>query len=114
MHRITAELADAERYQDAYYNIVDEVGKLVTRNALAEEEADKLSKFNAEILGHNNPAQKIMYVDRIRRELAETKQVRAVLRAILAVPNMTHVGIETGHVDQGPRSCHGWQRGTQA
>ena len=48
---------------------------LVARNALAEEEAERLSKFNAEILGHRNPVQKICYVDKIRRELAETKQV---------------------------------------
>jgi hypothetical protein len=73
--RLTAELTEAERYQTAYYRLVEEVGELVARNALAEEEADKLSRFNAEILGHNNPAQRIMYVDRIRRELAETKQV---------------------------------------
>lgn len=73
---MTTELADAERYQEAYYNLVDEVGALVARNALAEDEAAKLSKFNAEILGHNNPAQRIMYVDRIRRELADTKHVR--------------------------------------
>ena len=45
----------------------------------AEEEAQRLSKFNAEILGHNNPAQRIMYVDRIRRELHETKHVRPLL-----------------------------------
>jgi hypothetical protein len=49
---------------------------LVDRNDLAEDEAERLSKFNAEILGHNNPAQRIMYVDRVRRELAETKHVR--------------------------------------
>jgi hypothetical protein len=75
-HRLTAELTDAERYQAAYYSLVDEVGGLVDRNNLAEDEADRLSRFNAEILGHNNPAQRIMYVDRIRRELAETKHVR--------------------------------------
>jgi hypothetical protein len=69
------ELTDAERYQEAYYSLVDEVGSLVARKALAEDEAANLSKFNAEILGHNNPAQRIMYVDRIRRELAETKHV---------------------------------------
>lgn len=55
---------------------MDEVNALVDRNALAEEEAEQLSKFNAELLSHKNPAQKIMYVDRIRQELAETKQVR--------------------------------------
>ena len=48
---------------------------LVARNVLAEEEANRLSQFNAEILGHCNPTQKIFYVDRIRRELADTKQV---------------------------------------
>jgi hypothetical protein len=69
------ELTDAERYQEAYYSLSDEVGSLVARNQLAEEEAQRLSKFNAEILSHNNPAQRIMYVDRIRRELAETKHV---------------------------------------
>ena len=75
LDRLTTELTDAERYQEAYYNLVDEVGTLVDRNNLAEDEADRLSKFNAEILGHHNPSQRIMYVDRIRRELAETKQV---------------------------------------
>ncbi|KIM83361.1 hypothetical protein PILCRDRAFT_819600 [Piloderma croceum F 1598] len=73
LEQLTAELTDAERYQAAYYSLVDEVGALVDRNDLAEDEAERLSKFNAEILGHNNPAQRIMYVDRIRRELAETK-----------------------------------------
>lgn len=76
MARLTTELTDAERYHEAYYSLVDEVDALVDRNNLAEEEANRLSKFNAEILGHNNPAQRIMYVDRIRRELAEVKHVR--------------------------------------
>jgi hypothetical protein len=70
-----AELTNAERYQEAYYSLSDEVASLLTRNQIAEEEADRISKFNAEILGHNNPAQRIMYVDRIRRELAEAKYV---------------------------------------
>ena len=49
---------------------------LLEKNALAEDEAKRLSAFNAEIIGHRNPAQRIQYVDRIRRELHETKQVR--------------------------------------
>jgi len=44
------------------------------RNELAEQEADYLSKFNAEIIGHNNLGQRIHYVDRIRRDLADTRQ----------------------------------------
>src|SRR5579863_3802633 len=74
--RLTVDLTDAERYRGAYHNLVDEVGVLVARNQLAESEANKLSQFNAEILAHNNPAQRIVYLDRVRRELAETKQVR--------------------------------------
>ncbi|KAI0958971.1 hypothetical protein AcV7_004638 [Taiwanofungus camphoratus] len=72
--QLSSELAQAERYQEAYNGLVEEVGALIARNSLAEEETARLSKFNAEILGHNNPAQRIMYVDRIRRELHETKQ----------------------------------------
>ncbi|KAF8161010.1 hypothetical protein B0H34DRAFT_857540 [Crassisporium funariophilum] len=76
---LTVELTDAERFQEAYYSLSDEVGALLTRNQIAEEEADRISKFNAEILGHNNPAQRIMYVDRIRRELAEAKHKIAMM-----------------------------------
>ncbi|KLO12253.1 hypothetical protein SCHPADRAFT_875665 [Schizopora paradoxa] len=67
-------IADADIYREAYESIAEEMRNLVARNTLAEEEAERLSKFNAEILGHRNPVQKICYVDKIRRELAETKQ----------------------------------------
>ncbi|TBU40087.1 hypothetical protein BD309DRAFT_927826 [Dichomitus squalens] len=73
VEQLSSDLAEAERYQEAYNNMLAEVDRLVVKNALAEEEAQRLSKFNAEIIGHNNPAQRIMYVDRIRRELHETK-----------------------------------------
>lgn len=74
---MTAALSDAESYKEAYYSLSDKIGALLTRNEIAEEEVDRISQFNAEILGHHNPAQRIMYVDRIRRELAEAKQVRS-------------------------------------
>ncbi|CAL1706549.1 unnamed protein product [Somion occarium] len=74
IEQLTADLAEAERYQEAYTSLVEEVDALIQRNALAEDEAQRVSRFNAEILGHHNPAQRIMYVDRIRRELFETKQ----------------------------------------
>ncbi|TFY82179.1 hypothetical protein EWM64_g1830 [Hericium alpestre] len=72
--QLTSELTDAERYQEAYYNLAEEVESLIARNQLAEDEAARLSKFNVEILSHNNPAQRIMYLDRVRRELAEVRQ----------------------------------------
>ncbi|KAH9985815.1 hypothetical protein BJV74DRAFT_846401 [Russula compacta] len=76
--QLTTDLTDAERYREAYHKLLDEVGVLAARNQLAEGEANKLSQFNAEILGHTNPAQRIVYLDRVRRELAETKQMLIV------------------------------------
>jgi hypothetical protein len=78
MNRLNEDLLDAMRYQTAYEQLTEQVSEAIAHSALAEEEAQKLSKFNAEILGHQNSSQKIMYVDRIRRELAETKQVCAI------------------------------------
>ncbi|KAJ7680245.1 hypothetical protein DFH06DRAFT_1076820 [Mycena polygramma] len=76
---LTTELAEADQFQAAYYSLSDEVKSLIARNEVAEGEAEKLSKFNAEILGHHNPGQRILYVDRIRRELAELKHKLAVV-----------------------------------
>lgn len=79
INELTTELTEAQHYQQAYYALADEVGSLLARNQIAEEEATTLSKFNAQILGHNNPAQRIMYIDRIRTELAEAKHNIAML-----------------------------------
>ncbi|KAH8107986.1 hypothetical protein BXZ70DRAFT_27229 [Cristinia sonorae] len=72
--QLTESLAEAEQYREAYADLLEEAESLVQRNALAEDEAQRLSRFNAEIVGHKNPAQRIMYLDRIRRELHDTKQ----------------------------------------
>jgi hypothetical protein len=75
MSSLTGDLANAEAYQDAYGKLYGQVSSLITRNQIAEEEAERISKLNAEILGHHNPSQRILYVDRIRTELAEAKMV---------------------------------------
>ncbi|KAG9053535.1 hypothetical protein FS842_007913 [Serendipita sp. 407] len=75
---VTDALRDALRYEHAYNSLCKEVDALVLRNELVEREADHLSHFNAEILGHTNPNQKIHYLDRIRKDLADTKQKLAV------------------------------------
>ncbi|KAG9220820.1 hypothetical protein CCMSSC00406_0002580 [Pleurotus cornucopiae] len=62
LEQLTAELSEAARYQDAYYSLSEEVDSLVARSALAEDEALRLSQFNAEILGHNNPAQRRLLI----------------------------------------------------
>lgn len=73
-HRLSAALSDATRYEDAYKQMRKAFEGIIMRNELAEQEADYLSKFNAEILGHNNLGQRIHYVDRIRRDLADARQ----------------------------------------
>ncbi|KZO98940.1 hypothetical protein CALVIDRAFT_428084 [Calocera viscosa TUFC12733] len=67
-------LVNVERYKSEYQALLAEVKVILSRNALAEDEAERLSRFNAEILGHQNPMQKILYVDKIRREMADVKQ----------------------------------------
>lgn len=71
--RLSTELSEAESWKDAYQELLREAQNLLARNAVAEEEANHLSQVNAEILGHRNPMQRIYYVDKIRRELADTK-----------------------------------------
>lgn len=85
MFRLTDELSNAEAYQDAYDRLYDQVSSLITRNQIAEEQAERISKLNAEILGHHNPAQRILYVDRIRTELAEAKMVSLLSRNLMQV-----------------------------
>ena len=76
---MTEDLQSLEYYSAAYENLTKQINLLVSLNKIAEEEATQLSQCNAEILGHHNPAQRIMYVDRIRRELAEAKATIAEL-----------------------------------
>lgn len=82
---MSIELAEAEAYQEAYEALAEEMRGIVARNEVAEEEAHRLSQFNAEILSHHNPTQRIFYVDRVRRELAETKQVSQSIVALFCI-----------------------------
>lgn len=80
MLRLSTDVTNLECYEQAYEQLSNQIASLIARNQIAEEEATHLSECNAQILGHHNPAQRIMYVDRIRRELAEAKQTIAELR----------------------------------
>ncbi|KAF8325219.1 uncharacterized protein EI90DRAFT_2179828 [Cantharellus anzutake] len=71
---LEASLNDGVKFQEAHDALLKQVDILVSRNVLAEEEAEHLSKFNAQILGHTNVNQRIYYVDRLRKEMSEIKQ----------------------------------------
>ncbi|KAL1689430.1 hypothetical protein GGG16DRAFT_57712 [Schizophyllum commune] len=81
INALTAELEEAIEYKDAYEQLVEEAHVLASRNEIAEAEARQLMKANADILGHGNPSQRIVYVDKIRNELHGARQEIARLRA---------------------------------
>ncbi|EST08464.1 hypothetical protein PSEUBRA_001881 [Kalmanozyma brasiliensis GHG001] len=78
--RMAALLDQAEHYETLYNELADQAKHLLERNALAEEEKATLSALNSELLSHNNPHQKIMYMDRVRHELDDVKQENVGLR----------------------------------
>lgn len=89
------------RYEHAYKSLCQEVDALVSRNQLVEKEAEHLSQFNAEILGHTNPHQKIHYLDRVRKDLADAKQVGPALCTMNGLP--TEFCTETCSINQAAR-----------
>lgn len=87
-------LDSSEHYQELYVELVDQTKLLVERNALLEEEKAELSSLNAELLSHNNPNQKIMYMDRVRQELDEKKRENLALRMELERAEEERKGLE--------------------
>lgn len=78
--RMAALLDHAEHYEALYHELAEQAKHLVERNALAEQEKATLSALNAELLGHNNHNQKIMYMDRVRHELDDARRDNVGLR----------------------------------
>lgn len=73
-------LDSSSHFESMYLELVDATKHLTERLALAEEEKARLAAFNSELLGHNNPNQKIMYLDRVRGELDEIRRENIGLR----------------------------------
>ncbi|SNX84705.1 uncharacterized protein MEPE_03414 [Melanopsichium pennsylvanicum] len=78
--QMAAQLDQALHFEALYHELAHEMKHLIERNALAEEEKATLSALNSELLSHNNPMQKIMYMDRVRHELDDVKQENLSLR----------------------------------
>lgn len=49
LYRLSDELATALQYKEAHADLLSEVISLIQRNELAEAEAERLSRFNAEV-----------------------------------------------------------------
>lgn len=78
--RMASLLDQAEHFESLYHELAEQTKHLVERYALAEEQKATLAALNSELLSHNNPNQKIMYMDRIRHELDTTKHENLSLR----------------------------------
>ncbi|KAJ1020700.1 hypothetical protein NDA16_004092 [Ustilago loliicola] len=87
-------LDSSEHYQELYLELVDQTKLLVERNSMLEEDKAELSALNAELLSHNNPNQKIMYMDRVRQELDEKKRENLALRLELERAEEERKGLE--------------------
>jgi hypothetical protein len=66
---------EAAGFEEQYNELLERQAILEAREAMAIEEAERLSMQNAELLGHTNGSQKIGYVDGVRREMALCKHV---------------------------------------
>ncbi len=73
--RLRNALDEARRYEDLYTELLESHQLLESREALAVEEAERITARTAELMGHGNGGQKISYVDGVRREMALVKQV---------------------------------------
>ncbi|KAN0064483.1 hypothetical protein ACQY0O_002109 [Thecaphora frezii] len=81
--RLAEEVEQLSIYQAMYEDLCVEVRHLASRSELAEAESDHLATITAKLLGHSNPAQKIVYLDRVRRELQEAKREVARFEVLL-------------------------------
>jgi hypothetical protein len=70
---------DVRRAEAAHDQLLEQYEILETRLALAEDESDRLSQVNAELISHGNGLQRISYVEGVRREMSLIKQVSCSL-----------------------------------
>ena len=72
---LTGELADYAILQERHEDLLKALDRLMRTADLAEEDVNQLAQINAELVGHNNPSQKIRHLDKLRNELAGLKKV---------------------------------------
>jgi hypothetical protein len=73
---LTNELVDYASLQETHEELLKALDRLMRTADLAEEDVNQLAQLNAQLIGHNNPGQRIRHMDRLRNELASLKKVR--------------------------------------
>ncbi|WWD19855.1 hypothetical protein CI109_104322 [Kwoniella shandongensis] len=77
----------AAKYEALYNDLYEQQAIVLSREAAAIDEAERLGMQNAELMGHGNEGQKISYVEGVRREMAAVKQELAATRHMLNTAN---------------------------
>ena len=73
------ELERSSQYETAYQTLRAQAQVLVSQSTSYEAQMKELSSLNTILASHTNPSQKILYLDRIRRELDERRVQTHVL-----------------------------------
>lgn len=73
------ELERSSQYETAYQTLRAQAQVLVSQSTSYEAQMKELSSLNTILASHTNPSQKILYLDRIRRELDERRVQTYVL-----------------------------------
>jgi hypothetical protein len=74
--RLKDALQDAEQYRPLYEDLMGEHEIMLSREAMAIDEAQRVGQQNVELMGSASGGQKIGYIDALRREAAAVKHVR--------------------------------------
>ncbi|PWN25305.1 hypothetical protein BDZ90DRAFT_72494 [Jaminaea rosea] len=70
---LLAALQHAVPYEERYHSVLSQAKMTVARLQACEEQLASLAEENLALASHENPAQKILYLDGVRRELLEAK-----------------------------------------
>ncbi|RSH91463.1 hypothetical protein EHS25_009762 [Saitozyma podzolica] len=76
-------LQDAAQYRPLYEDLMDEHEIMLSREAMAIDEAERVGQQNVELMGSVSGGQKIGYIDALRREAAAVKHELASTRHLL-------------------------------
>ncbi|KAK8853427.1 hypothetical protein IAR55_004133 [Kwoniella newhampshirensis] len=87
IHHLRNAYLNAAKYEALYDDLQEQQAIILSREAAAIDEAEKLGMQNAELLGHVSEGQRISYVEGVRREMAAIKQELAATRHYLNKAN---------------------------
>ena len=100
---LNGELIDYTALQETHEDLLKALDRIMRTADLAEEDANQLAQINAQLVGHNNPSQKIKHLDRLRNELAGLKKVS--LNSLRVLLTKRKLNFSSRNTSQRRQSC---------